>query len=191
MSRAALALLALALAGCGSDSPPPPPARTPSSAAAPAAEPAPAPDSTVWTVSPDGAGPVRVGMDFAALAPFLTTPADTVDASEGCRYMDVRGAPDGLHFMVEDGRLVRVEVREGDTPTQAGARIGDPESRIAALYPGLRVLPHKYTDGHYLVVLPGAPADTLHRLVFETDGSRVTLFRAGLYPPVGYVERCG
>jgi hypothetical protein len=93
--------------------------------------------------------------------------------------------------MVEGGRLVRIEVREGATPTAEGARIGDTEERVLSLYPDARRMPQKYTSGSYLVVLPDAPGDTLSRYVFETDSQRVTGYRAGVFPPVEYVERCG
>jgi len=39
-------------------------------------------------------------------------------------------------------------------------------------------------------VIPGAPADTLHRIVFETDGSVVTRMHGGIFPAVEYVEGC-
>jgi hypothetical protein len=129
-------------------------------------------------------------MTLQDLAPLLRSPSDTAGVGDGCGYVAIRDAPDSLGFMVEGRRLVRVEVRGGPTPTAAGARIGDSEARIEALYGQVRVEPHKYTDGHYLVVMPGAPADTIHRLVFETDGQRVTTYRAGLFPPVAYVEGC-
>lgn len=93
--------------------------------------------------------------------------------------------------MVENDRIVRADVVSGPARTAEGAAIGDTESRILALYPDLRRGPHKYTTGSYLVVLPYAPADALHRYVFETDGALVTRYRAGLFPPVEYVEGCG
>ncbi|MGQ0538137.1 MAG: hypothetical protein ACT4R6_04255 [Gemmatimonadaceae bacterium] len=51
-------------------------------------------------------------------------------------------------------------------------------------------MPHKYTGptGHYVIVQ--TTGDTLHRLIFETDGSRVVRFRAGRSPAVDYVEGC-
>jgi hypothetical protein len=63
---------------------------------------------------------------------------------------------------------------------------------VESLYTGrLRVLPHKYTDGHYLIVPLGTGPDSLSRLVFETDEKgRVSTFRAGLYPQVEWVEGC-
>ena len=65
------------------------------------------------------------------------------------------------------------------------------ETLKTALYSGrVTVEPHKYTDGHYLVVRPSAPADSAFRLIFETDGTRVTRFRSGLQPQVAWIEGC-
>ncbi len=59
------------------------------------------------------------------------------------------------------------------------------------LYPGqVSISPHKYVDGHYLIVTPSAPADSTYRLVFETDGKLVTRFRSGKMPEVTWVEGC-
>ncbi|HEX8391202.1 MAG TPA: hypothetical protein VF665_02500, partial [Longimicrobium sp.] len=99
--------------------------------------------------------------------------------------------PAGLRAMTEAGRVVRLDVDSSTLATAEGARVGDPETRIRQLYAG-RVTegPHKYVPGgKYLTVRP-ADADTTHLLVFETDGGRVTRFRAGLRPQVEYVEGC-
>ncbi|MFL5569051.1 MAG: hypothetical protein ACJ772_00590, partial [Gemmatimonadaceae bacterium] len=63
--------------------------------------------------------------------------------------------------------------------------------RIKSLYAGrLTTTPHKYTPGaHYLTVT--SPSDPNARIVFETDGSKVTEYRSGRTPAVEYVERCG
>jgi hypothetical protein len=62
---------------------------------------------------------------------------------------------------------------------------------VQALYASrVAVSPHKYTGGHYLTVTPTAPGDSAYRMVFETDGRRVTQFRAGVRPAVEYVEGC-
>ena len=95
--------------------------------------------------------------------------------------------------MIENGHIVRVDVKEGVVSTAAGARIGDTEARIHTLY-GSRVsteLHHYDEAGHYLVVTAANPTDSAFRLVFETDGKRVTSFRGGLRPAVHYVEGCG
>ncbi|HEY5546384.1 MAG TPA: hypothetical protein VIK50_10050 [Gemmatimonadaceae bacterium] len=69
--------------------------------------------------------------------------------------------------------------------------MGDSEERIQSLYSGhVTVGPHKYTDGHYLAVVPTDPADSAFRIIFETENGRVVRYLAGRRPPVEYVERC-
>ena len=144
-----------------------------------------------WVVRPTGAGSVTIGMNLSELAAHMRSATDTTNLNDNCDYVAVAGAPDSVLFMVEQGRLVRIDVTGGNTATAEGAKVGDDASRIMQLYPQARRTPHKYTDGFYLTVLPGAPRDTLHRYVFETDGQRVTRYRAGIFPPVEYVEGCG
>ena len=187
-------LCAFTLAGCVAETNNNVPADTSAALPPPTtsdASPADTPPSTTpeWTVRPDGAGNVRIGMSLAQLAPHMTA-ADTARIGGGCGYLMVADAPDSTSFMVDGRRLVRIDVRGGRTATAEGARVGDEVSRIMQLYPQARRMPHKYTDGSYLIVIPNAPADTLHRYVFETDGKRVTKYRAGVFPQVEWVEGC-
>ena len=141
-----------------------------------------------------GIGPLRAGMSVrdaaTALHDSLTLPvgADT----SACGTLAWRGGPPGVSVMFEHDRVARVDIRSGSVATDAGARIGDTESRIHSLYPGrVAVTPRKYTSGHYLTVSPAAAADSAFRIIFETDGVRVTGYRAGMLPQVAYVEGCG
>ena len=140
-------------------------------------------------VRPTGLGELSFGMPASRLAPYVAEDSRP-SVSETCEYVRLRDPPDSVAIMVEQGRFARIDVHGVGLATLEGARVGDSEERIQSLYPTLRRMPHKYTDGYYLVVLPLAPEDTLHRYVFETDGSRVTTYRAGIYPPVEYVEGC-
>ena len=109
----------------------------------------------------------------------------------GCDYLRPKNNPQGVSFMMDRGKLARVDIRNNTSiKTVEGAGIGDTELQIKALYPGqLTIQPHKYTDGHYLVIKPtGSPAD--ERIVFETDGRKVLEFRSGRTPAVEYVEGC-
>ena len=91
--------------------------------------------------------------------------------------------------MVEDGRIVRVDVRDHRVVTPRGARVGMSLDTVRALYGNrLRTLPHKYNDGHYLIFV--AAEDSLRRLVFETNADTITTWRMGLFPQVEYVEGC-
>jgi hypothetical protein len=147
-------------------------------------------DTTGWVVSPTGIEGLRFGMRLRDLLPRLEPGTDTLTMTDQCEYVSVAAAPDSLGFMVEDRRLVRVDVWGHRTPTAEGARVGDSEGRILELYPRARRKPHEYVEGSYLIVLAEPPVDTAHRYVFETDGSRVTTYRAGLFPQVEYIEGC-
>jgi hypothetical protein len=155
--------------------------------------PAPAPSGDGnWAVTPFGIGPVRAGMTVAEAGTALGAPLTVTGDAKECAYARAAKAPEGVSFMVVDNHIARVDViRTKSVATVEGARIGSSEARIDSLYQGrVMVQPHKYTDGHYLVVGSGAGSDTTNRIVFETDGKVVTLFRSGRMPEVGWVEGC-
>jgi hypothetical protein len=147
---------------------------------------------TAWVVTPHGVGPVRIGMPARAALAALGLPAERASAAgEGCRYLAVQSLKRGIGLMVERDSVVRVDVRDSTLATAEGARVGDAEARVRTLYGDRAVVsPHKYTGptGHYVTVTPGA--DSSYRLVFETDGQRVTTYHAGRMPAVAYVEGC-
>lgn len=185
-SAAWLVLLVLACGDSAGDG------RASADTAGDTAVPAPGSDPAGWRVTAEGYGPVRIGMDTAALRTALGpyfSPRDSLNPE--CDYLAT--APDGpeVLFMVVAGQLVRIDVRDSTVLTAAGARIGHSEQMIGRLYGADRVIqtPHAYTDGHYLTVVPPGAGDD-HRLVFETDGRAVTEYRAGLLPMVGWVEGC-
>lgn len=143
----------------------------------------------------NGIGAVRVGMTVAeaskAAGTRLIRPSG-YEANASCFYVKPQ-QPKNIGFMVTDKRISRVDVyRNSRITTLSGAKIGDTESRIKLLYPGrIQVTPHKYVQGgHYLTYLPKDASDKNYRVVFETDGKRVTQFRAGQIPEVEYVEGC-
>ncbi len=119
----------------------------------------------------------------------LGMPASSSNSKDECRYLDTKGKSRVYIMLVRD-TVARLDIRDSTLATEAGARIGDPESRVMSLYSGrVATQPHKYVSGgHYLVVR--SPADTALRLVFETDGKRVTSYRAGRMPEVMWVEGC-
>lgn len=143
------------------------------------------------TVTENGIGPIRVGMTVAQAAHAIGGGfAAPKSGTSGCTYAVLTKAPGGLAVMLQDGIVARVDIRRGTVPTAAGARIGDSEARVKSLYPGKVVTtPHKYVSGgHYLTV---TPSDPNHHIVFETDGKKVTSYRAGRVPEVDQVENCG
>ena len=144
------------------------------------------------TVTPDGVGPIRIGTTLASLNAVLGEQLKPAyDVNPECDYIDPDALPPGIALMVVQDTIVRIDVDTTGIATAEGAMVGDTEARILALYAGrVEVQPHKYTGpvGHYLVVK--SPADTMRLLIFETDGRRVLNYRAGIRPPVEYIEGC-
>jgi hypothetical protein len=75
-----------------------------------------------------GVGPVRVGATVRAAADtvgeHLSGATDPSSKSEECRYVRFNAFP-AMLFMVENGRVVRVETRDERYRTWSGARVGD------------------------------------------------------------------
>ena len=148
---------------------------------------------TPWRIGLRSFGPVRFGMTLAQASTALREPLRLEDVEGECGYVRPTSLPPGTSFMVVAGRIARVDVDSGATETLSGARIGSTEAEIRRLYPGrIRVREHPYTGptGHYLMFTPLDRADAGFGMVFETDGERVTSYRAGLRGPVQYIEGC-
>ena len=147
-------------------------------------------------VSINGIGPIRVGMTVkeasqASGVRLIQVPSGGEEYS--CLIFKPQNEPKGISFMVTENRIARLAIWENKRiSTIKGARIGDTEARIKSLYPSqIRVTQHEYVQrGHYLTFVPKDSADKNYRIVFETDGNRVTNFRSGKLPEVEYIEGC-
>lgn len=179
----------LATAGCQRDAAPDVDSAstaTPSVAAAP-----PVPD-TGWVASSHGLGVIRTGLRRADLLPVLGQPSRAgYYTHASCSYVGGTALPAGVRVMLSDSTVARVDVTKPGVRTREGAQVGDTEASVLKLYDGrVAVTPHKYSGptGHYLTVTP--PGDSLHRIVFETDGATVQNYRVGRLPEVEWVEGC-
>lgn len=144
-------------------------------------------DTAAWKVSPTATGPVRIGMSADEAERALGT-RPSPEAMNPCYYIRPGDGPWGVMFMVVDGHVVRADVQSRSVSTIEGAHVGDSEERIMELYKGhVRSMPHKYEAGNYLIVTPD---EGKYRIIFETDGKKVTRYRAGLLPAVEWVEGC-
>lgn len=144
-----------------------------------------------WVLHPNAIGGLRTGMSVAAASQLLNEQFPVRPDGNECAVVYAHTLPAGVRLMVERDTLVRIDVDSNLVATDSGARVGDSEAAVIARYHGqLRVEPHKYTgpEGHYLIFSP--IGDTLHRIIFETDGKRVTTMRSGRRPAVEYVEGC-
>jgi len=142
-----------------------------------------------WDVTWGGIGELKAGMSIeeanVVMHNALAAPAKISE----CDYIKVNNAPAGVAFMFENGVFSRVDVNSGTVKTVQGVGIGDTEDKIKSTYSGqVAVNPAKYTDGHTIVVTPKSGGN--NRIVFETEGGKVTRFRSGREPAVEYVEGC-
>ena len=194
------AALVFVLVSCGSD-------REPDSDSEHEPEPAtnstPEPDpdrspgdaSEPWTVSPTTFGRIRLGTTVSDASRALGAQIDMTnygEISESCGHVRAPTMPRRTYLMVIDSvHVARVEIDTTTIRTARGVGVGSTEQEVIDAYDGaIRTEPHAYTgpEGHYLVHLN--PADTMFAIVFETDGRRVTRYRAGRQPEVMFVEGC-
>jgi hypothetical protein len=151
-------------------------------------------DATAWRITTKGFGTVKVGMTAdqasAALGVRLVL-GESFDDHGQCRFATPARNFAGVSFMMISGRIARVDVDSDAYATPSGATVGMTVQQVKAMYPGrIQVSPHAYSDGHYLTYMPKDATDRNYRIVFETDGKRVTSIRAGRLPEVEYVEGC-
>lgn len=134
-------------------------------------------------------GPVKVGMTVRQASKAMGVPLVREQGyEETCYYVSPKSGFKDVAFMVTNGRIARIDITEKGHATNRGAKVGDTEARIRSLYRGMvKVSKHPYVDGHYLRVdMKGGRFS----IIFETDGKRVTSFRAGKAEEVGYIEGC-
>lgn len=141
-----------------------------------------------FRISAGGFGPVKTGMTVKQASKALKLKMFTTDGDppSGCRYFRAGRRLPNISFMVLEGGVARVDTTIRTYRTAEGARVGDTEAQIKRLYRGrLKIEPHKYIDGYYLIV-----GDAKSAIIFETDGKKVLVIRAGRYPEVEWVEGC-
>lgn len=194
MHRMSLMILPL-LAACAEErAPEPVPSPTP---APPAPAPAPSP-TPLAALTPDGWGPLRIGMTRDQVEAVLGSDAEP-DAAGGpdpaaCDQFRPARAPAGLLVMVEDGRLTRVSlIRDAAIRTDRGLGLGATVEAVQQAYRGaIRSEPHEYLapPGRYLTYRhDGGGADARGiRYEIGTDG-RVTAIHAG-GRAITYSEDC-
>lgn len=148
---------------------------------------------TMWAVRPSSFGPIRFGTSLADASAALGEQIKMTQGLPGseCAYARPDKLPEGTSLMIVSGAVARVNVDTTGILTAAGFGVGSTEDAVQQAY-GRQIVtqPHKYTDGHYLIhKVPGVRGQAFG-IVFETDGKRVTRYRAGRYPEVEWVEGC-
>lgn len=211
-TRAAVALLALAIVGgsvgCGGSGSGDEIATPPSTGFTPRTDPtspttattapgttAPVPTADLGTptlvdtstISTVGLDKVQFGMTLdeaqAAAGSELVT---TGPRDPSCYLASPAEGAAGITFLFSDGTVERVDISAPPIATRSGAKVGSTEAQIRELY-GDQIQVQPRADGqpgNLLVFVPRDEADQDFRLVFTTDGTTVTSYRAGRVPQV-------
>jgi hypothetical protein len=161
---------------------------------------------TDWTVYLRRVGPLAIGIPISEARRIISDPSAYLaqalrQSSEvgrepddsPCAYLVTARIPEQIGLMFQRERLARVDVWRAGIRTARGAQVGDPEARVLELYgPRVKVTQHHYppVGAHHIIFTPVDTADRDYEMLFETDGARVTRFRAGLRAAVAQVEGC-
>ena len=143
-----------------------------------------------WVIAFNGVGPVKIGMSLSELNTALherfTMPTEKED--QGCFYVNSAKHPH-ISFMIEDGRVVRVDVESAGIPTAQGVQVGDSEEHALQVYgPKLKVSESPYDpEGHYFTI---QSEDRRNGIRFETEKGKIQTYYAGRFEAVQYVEGC-
>jgi hypothetical protein len=139
-------------------------------------------------------GDIRIGMTLPQLQSAIGTLGDTTKMKRACDLVsasDPYRLPAGVSITAVNGRVARIDVENDSIASDKGIRVGDSEAKVKEAYGNaLIVAPHAYIDGHYLEAKSGSDSATAKGIVYETDGKKVTTFRAGFWEPVRWVEGC-
>lgn len=153
-----------------------------------------APTASLPALTDSSFGPVKIGMTLGELQAAIGQLGDTTKLKRECDIVsasDPFKMPAGVSITQVNGRVARIDIENDSVATDKGIRVGDTEEKVKQMYgAGVIVEPHKYIDGHYLEVRFGTDSATSKGIVFETDGKKVTTFRAGFWDPVRMVEGC-
>jgi hypothetical protein len=143
-------------------------------------------------ISTDGFKGVRIGMTVTeaskAYGSSLKSAYPLLEEAS-CFYIFPSGIVGDVGFMVVDGHVARVDVSGPGYLTVLGVGVGSSEAEVKDAYSGrVKVSPHPYMvlDGHYMTV----DAPDGRAMIFETERSKVTSFRAGRAAQVRWIEGC-
>lgn len=145
--------------------------------------------STNSRLTPDGIGPVKIGMTVEEVRSMIGPIEDDNTKDQSCYFITPLRGPRGITFMIIDNRVARVDVIENSPIlTDRGIGIGVSEAQIKKAYgENVEIGPHFYTDGHYVRV--SAP-ESKRLMLFETENGLIDTYRAGESYAVNFVEGC-
>ena len=148
-------------------------------------------------LTPDGWGPLRIGMSRAEVVAAAGEDArpDAVGGPDPqtCDEFRPREAPAGVLVMIQNGILTRISVsRTSDISTPAGIRVGDSGTAVLTEYGSHAVVEaHRYWEApaRYVTVWREATGDR-RGIRYEINADDEVAHIRGGGPSIEYVEGC-
>lgn len=146
---------------------------------------------TPWVLSPDGIGPLKIGVDDSTMERHLHTRLGYNRYKDrGCSTLITKElAPTGLSYTIESKYLTRINLdfysndpRPLAIKTDTGLGLGSSEEDVLKAYPDAQVKPNEL-DPTWHTIIALSPSRT-KGIVFETNGKTVKSIRAGLTPTI-------
>lgn len=148
-------------------------------------------------LTPDGWGPLRIGMSRAEVAAAAGDDArpDAVGGPDPqtCDEFRPREAPVGVLVMIQNGILTRISVsRTSDISTPAGIRVGDSGAAVLTEYGSHAVVEaHQYWEAPARYVTVWRESDGDRRGIrYEINADDEVAHIRGGGPSIEYVEGC-
>ena len=145
-----------------------------------------------WHLTPDGWGPVRIGMSRAQVERAIGAKleGEPLEDEQSCIEMAPVGPDTGVWFMFEDFKLSRISVGDpSKVTTPRGIGVGASADQVRRVYPRIKAEPHYYEDkpSEYLTFWT---VPNKRGVRFETSSKRqVQAIHAGT-ASIQYVEGC-
>ncbi len=141
------------------------------------------------TVSADGMCNVSFGMSAdEAREAFPATLYGDDSQNASCYYLRPSETSYGRAFMIVDGTVERIDVRDKSVETLLGAGVGVSLNEVEEMYDNTERTPNKYAPANDdLKVDLG---DGVFAVFEEDNNGKVRAFRVGQPPAVDYVEGC-
>lgn len=153
-------------------------------------------DKIGYKISPDGYGLVQIGMTIGDAYRALGIRQFEVDDLSGhsvnfstCFTVAPIKKKLGLDFMVENGKITRIDVHSDSITTASGLGIGSTDQDLRRIYgESIIIRGHKYVEnGKYYIV---RKKYTENEILFEVIDGKVSQYRVGAPSSVELVERC-
>ena len=91
-----------------------------------------------WFLTTKGYGPVKAGMTIAEAQSLLNFKLNTFEnrpIDTECDYVSETGRyEEGVNYMIQEGKITRIDVSDSAITTKSGAKVGDSTEKLKEIF---------------------------------------------------------